>query len=118
MAKRRIQVHVGTAEDMGRRFINAWRRAEGGERVREEHLTFMDFKQLLGTLSDGRLPLLKEVRRKSAVSVRKLAERLGRDYKNVHDDVERLTAAGLLEREDGRVVAPYETILAEMSFTP
>jgi len=103
---------------MGRRFIDAWRRAERGERVREEHLTFVDFKQLLGTLSDERLRLLKEVRREGAASVRQLAERLGRDYKNVHDDVERLTAAGLLEREDGRLTAPYETILAEMSLTP
>ncbi len=62
-----------------------------------------------------RLLLLKAVRREGAASVRQLAERLGRDYKNVHEDVERLTAAGLLEREDGRVMAPYETILAEMS---
>ncbi|MGH8258598.1 MAG: hypothetical protein ACREUG_02800 [Steroidobacteraceae bacterium] len=115
MAKRRVQVHVGTAEDMGRRFIDAWRRADRGERVSEDHLTFVDFKQLLGTLSDERLRLLKEVRRKRADSVRQLAERLRRDYKNVHEDVERLTAAGLLEREDGGVTAPYETILAEMS---
>lgn len=115
MNKRRIQVHVGTAEDMGRRFTDAWRRAERGERVCEEHLTFADFKQLLGTLSDERLRLLKDVRREGAASVRQLAERLGRDYKNVHEDVERLTAAGLLERKDGRVTAPYETILAEMS---
>ena len=118
MAKRRIQVHVGTAEDMGRRFIDSWHRAERGEHVREEHLTFVDFKQLLGTLSDERLRLLKEVRREGASSVRQLAERLGRDYKNVHEDVERLTAAGLLEREGGRVMAPYETILAEMSLAP
>ncbi len=103
---------------MGRRFIDAWRRAERGERVREEHLTFVDFKQLLGTLSDERLRLLKEVRREGAASVRQLAERLKRDYKNVHEDVERLTAAGLLERDDGRVMAPYETILAEMSLAP
>lgn len=115
MAKRRIQVHVGTAENMGRRFTDAWNRAERGERVREEHLTFVDFKQLLGTLSDERLRLLREVRREGSPSVRQLAERLGRDYKNVHEDVERLMAAGLLEREAGGVVAPYETILAEMS---
>lgn len=118
MTKRGIQIHVGTAEDMGRRFVDAWRRAARGERVREEHLTFVDFKQMLGTLSDERLRLLKEVRREEAASVRELAERLHRDYKNVYDDVERLTAAGLLERDDGRLTAPYETILAEMSLAP
>ena len=70
MTKRGIQIHVGTAEDMGRRFVDAWRRAARGERVREEHLTFVDFKQMLGTLSDERLRLLKEVRREEAASVR------------------------------------------------
>lgn len=104
-----------TTTSAARATIGTWRRTERGERVREEHLTFVDVKQLLGTLSDERLRLLKEARREGAASVRQLAERLGRDYKNVHEDVERLTAAGLLEREDGRVVAPYETILAEMS---
>ena len=118
MAKRGTQIHVGTAEDMGRRFVDAWRRAARGERVREERLTFVDFKQMLGTLSDERLRLLKEVRREEAASVRELAERLHRDYKNVYDDVERLTAAGLLERDGGRLTAPYETILAEMSLVP
>jgi hypothetical protein len=44
--------------------VDAWQRAASGESVREEHLTFVDFKQMLGTLSDERLRLLKEVRGK------------------------------------------------------
>ena len=43
-----------------------------------------------------------------------LAARLGRDYKRVHEDVETLAASGLLQREDGRVSAPYDAITAEM----
>jgi predicted transcriptional regulator len=43
-----------------------------------------------------------------------LAERLGRDYKRVHEDVETLTASGLLHRENGSVSAPYDAITAEM----
>lgn len=50
--------------------------------------------------------------------MRELADRLRRDYKNVYDDVERLTAAGLLERDDGRLTAPYETIPAQVSLAP
>jgi predicted transcriptional regulator len=46
--------------------------------------------------------------------VKALAERLGRDYKRVHQDVETLTAAGLLQRENGSVSAPYDAIAAEM----
>ena len=47
-------------------------------------------------------------------SVKALAERLGRDYKRVHEDVETLTASGLLLRENGNVSAPYDAITAEM----
>ena len=32
-------VHIGTPEDMGRRFIDAWHRAERGEEVNETHIT-------------------------------------------------------------------------------
>jgi predicted transcriptional regulator len=46
--------------------------------------------------------------------VKALAERLGRDYKRVHEDVETLTASGLLRRENGGVSAPYDAITAEM----
>lgn len=46
MDKRRIPVHVGAAEDLGRRLIDAWRRAKRGARVREEHLTVVDFKAM------------------------------------------------------------------------
>ncbi len=49
-----------------------------------------------------------------APSVKALAERLGRDYKRVHEDVETLTASGLLRRENGSVSAPYDAITAEM----
>ena len=36
-----LQVHVGdTIEDMGRRFVDAWHRAERGESVSERHLSF------------------------------------------------------------------------------
>jgi predicted transcriptional regulator len=49
-----------------------------------------------------------------APSVKALAERLGRDYKRVHEDVETLTASGLLRRENGSFSAPYDAITAEM----
>jgi predicted transcriptional regulator len=39
-----------------------------------------------------------------------LAKALGRDYSNVHADVQALTAAGLLDTADGRVQADYDVI--------
>ena len=111
---KRVQVHVGTVRDMGQRFVSAWRRLERGEKVRERHVTFPNLPSMLSALTPKRLELLQDVHREPAPSVKALAERLGRDYKRVYEDVETLAASGLLQREDGRVSAPYDAITAEM----
>jgi predicted transcriptional regulator len=111
---KRIKAHMGTLDDMGKRFVSAWHRLERGERVRERHVTFPDLPAMLNALSPRRLELLRDVHREPAPSVKALAVRLGRDYKRVHEDVETLTASGLLQRDDGRVSAPYDAITAEM----
>jgi predicted transcriptional regulator len=111
---KRIKVHVGTLGEMGKRFASAWRRLEHGEKVRERHVTFPDLPAMLNALTPERLEHLRDVHREPAASVKALAVRLGRDYKRAHEDVETLTASGLLRREDGRVSAPYDTITAEM----
>jgi len=49
---------------------------------------------MLNALSPKRLELLRAVHDSPARSVKALAERLGRDYKRVHEDVETLTASG------------------------
>jgi len=111
---KRVKVNLGTVQEMGQRFVNAWHRMEQGEKVRERHLTFPDLQALLSALTPKRLELLRDVHQNPAPSVRALADRLGRDYKRVHEDVETLTASGLLNRVNGRVSAPYDAITAEM----
>jgi|SRR5579871_770283 len=111
---KRVKVHVGTIEEMGKRFVSAWRRLESGDKVRERHVTFPDLPAMLNALTPRRLELLRDVHREPAASVRALAERLGRDYKRVHEDVKTLTASGLLQREGNSVSTPYDAITAEM----
>ena len=54
-----VNVHVGTLEDMGQRFIDAWHRAERGEIVDETNITFRDLESLLAALTPKRLHLLR-----------------------------------------------------------
>ena len=42
--KQTARLHVGSVEEMGKRFVDAWRRLERGEKVRETHLTFFDLE--------------------------------------------------------------------------
>ena len=60
------------------------------------HMTFLDLQTMFETLSPRRLDLLRHVRQHGAGNVRELAQTLGRDYKNVHQDVATLQSAGFL----------------------
>lgn len=40
---------------------------------------------------------------------------VGRDYKRVHEDIELLSAAGLIERDEGQVRADYDEIRAAIT---
>ncbi len=110
----KVQVHVGNLDDMGRRFVDAWRRAEHGKAVRETHVTFLDLEAMQATLTPRRLELLRHVRQHGATNTRALADALGRDYKNVHQDVAALEAAGLLMREGRKLIAPWDEVQASV----
>ena len=96
--------------DSSRRFVDAWRRAEGGDTFRERHLAFESWDALARLLTRRRMELLGYVRRHDVSSVRALAKAMRRDYSNVHGDVQALTAAGLLDTADGGVRAEYDEI--------
>jgi predicted transcriptional regulator len=111
----KVQVHVGSLADMGKRFVSAWNRAATGKKVSETHTTFLDVQTMLETLSPRRLELLKFVRQHGADSVKGLATSLGRDYKNVHHDVSVLESAGLLLRDGRKLSAPWDELSASVS---
>lgn len=111
----KVQVHVDSLEDMGKRFVSAWKRAEAGEPVDEQHVTFFNLEALLQTLSPKRLALLKVVRRSPHPSVAALARHLGRDYKRVHKDVDALVTTGLLMRDDQGVHTEFDELHATLS---
>ena len=107
-----LKMTVGGAieADATRRFVDAWRRAEHGESFRERHLVFESWDALERVLTGKRMELLRYVRRHTVTSVRALAKALRRDYRNVHADVQALTAAGLLEATDSGIRADYDAI--------
>jgi predicted transcriptional regulator len=107
-----IKVTVGGSieEDAARRFVDAWHRAERGESFRERHLAFESWDTLARVLTGKRMELLRHVHRHQVTSIRALAKALGRDYSNVHADVQALTAAGLLDATGGGIRADYDAI--------
>ncbi len=116
MSKQHIHIGVEDAKHGYERFVEAWHKAETGDIEQVEvHLNFEDFAMLLSVLTPKRLALLKSLRQHGPLSVRALAKRLERDYKNVHADVAALEEMGLVERTDkGLLNAPWDVIDAHV----
>jgi predicted transcriptional regulator len=110
MTEVKITVGGDFEADAARKFVNAWHRAERGEKFQERHLAFESWDTLARLLTGKRMELLRYARRHRVGSVRALAKALGRDYSNVHADVQALAAAGLLDTSGGGVRADYDTI--------
>ena len=113
---KQIKIGVGDAAITAKDFIEAWKRAERGEKIQKKNrLNFENLEVLLKTLTPGRWTLLKKLHSNGPMSIRALANDLGRDYKNVHTDVRRLEKIGLIERtKDDRITVPWDIVEARL----
>ena len=114
--RRTLEIRVGPAADALDRFEAAWNRVQEGRALRPlEVLSFDGLPSLLRTLSPARWILLQRLSSEGPLSIYELARRLGRDYKNVHTDVTRLAAIGLIARQDdGRISVAWGLLRAEL----
>ena len=54
MINNRVNIHMCTVEDMGARFVEAWKSAERGEAIARDHVTFLPLEASLSTISPKR----------------------------------------------------------------
>ncbi len=115
--KKQITIGVGEAATTAKEFIDVWKLAERGETVQEKHrVHFENLELLLKTLTPGRWALLKKLHANGPLSIRALANDLGRDYKNVHTDGRRLENIGLIGRtKNCRIKVPWDIVEARLS---
>jgi predicted transcriptional regulator len=100
----------GSIEEDGAAFVAAWKRAEAGENFAERQVGFESWDLLTRTLTGKRMELLQHLHRHPAPSVLALAKSLGRQYRRVHEDVEALAAAGLVDKGEGGLSATYDVL--------
>lgn len=115
---RQIRIEIKGKDESAREFVNAWKSAETGKSMEEpvDRIYFQDIATLLKILTPRRLELLKVLHEGGPESVRALARKLARDYKNVYNDVKALERVGLIERTaDERLSAPWEKVVAEIN---
>ena len=89
----------------------AHRHARAGRKA-TPRLAFGSIAELFSAVSEKRLELVRHVAGEEGLQIRPLARALGRDYKNVHTDVQALLELGLLEKDErGGLRAPFDEIV-------
>lgn len=105
-----VEITITTPAQALKDAASVWRRAEAGGEDIMPSIGFGSPSELFAAITDRRLELLRHVASHEAPNIHRLAQALGRDYRNVHTDVKALDALGLLERVDGRLVAPFDEV--------
>jgi predicted transcriptional regulator len=79
-----------------------------------EVLNFETPGAFFGQLTERRWAIVRAMQGQGAMSVRELAQRVGRDVKRVHEDAQALLELGLLERDDDGLRCPFESVHIDM----
>jgi len=113
-----LELRVGPPGDALDRFEAAWNRVADGRKLSALRVvSLQDLPLLIKTLTPARWDLLKTLRRAGTVSIYALANRLQRDYKNVHTDVTALLELGLVEKSGKTEIrVAWDAVRAELRF--
>jgi predicted transcriptional regulator len=114
--KKNIRIEVKDEKESAQEFVKAWRRAEKGLAAEQpaERIYFKDLKTLLRSMTPRRMEALQTLHEQGPTSVRALARTLGRDYKNVHKDMQEMERIGIVVRDKkGLLLVPWRSIVAE-----
>lgn len=116
-SKQILNVTVGESlHEAGARAVATMKAAALGEAVAPHFgVNFEQIGQMLAAFTPKRWELIAALRQAGPLTVAELARRLGRDYKNVHTDVNQLIEWMAVERgDDGRVNVPWSEIVVDM----
>jgi predicted transcriptional regulator len=91
------RIEIERLENGIKDFRSAWKAAAAGKPVAPRQGTyFTSLEAARKVLTPKRLELLRAIRRHRPASISQLAQLLGRDFKNVHADVQALARYGLV----------------------
>ncbi len=122
MRVKKIDIGIKGLKESLKDFAEVWKKLEAGKKVkREEGIYFDSIDTMRSVLTNNRLLILKTIRERRPQSVYELAKMLGRDLKNVNQDLKMLSEIGLVTLEkteaDKKRVIPhvdYRKILLEI----
>ena len=112
MKVKRIDIGIKRLEDSLKDFAETWKSMETGKKVRkEEGIYFESIDDMRAVLTNNRLAILRAIRENKPKSVYELSKILGRNLKNVNEDLKLLAEIGLVTLEatktDRKRITPH-----------
>jgi len=100
MKVKKIDIGIKGLKESLKDFADTWKKLESGSRIKkEEGIYFDSIDTMRAVLTNKRLLILKVIRERKPASVYELAKILGRDIKNVNQDLKLLSDSGLVTLE-------------------
>jgi len=100
MKLKKIDIGIKGLEESLQDFARTWKAVESGKKVKTEKGIYFDsIDTMRSVLTNNRLLILKAIRKHHPKSVYELAKQLGRDLKNVNQDLRLLSDIGLVTLE-------------------
>jgi predicted transcriptional regulator len=110
-------IGIKSTDDFFKDVEQKWTAIDRGEAVADpvSRIYFESAEALSKIITKQRHNLLQVLHINGGISIRGLAVLLGRNYKNVHQDVKLLEESGLIERDSkGHIIAPHEKLVIEL----
>ena len=112
MKVKRIDIGIKRLEDNLKDFTETWKSVGTGKKVRkEEGIYFESIDDMRAVLTNNRLAILRAIRENKPKSVYELSKMLGRNLKNVNEDLKLLAEIGLVTLEatkkDKKRITPH-----------
>lgn len=111
------QIRIRSLGDAFEGFRKTWKALEQGKEVERQGGTyFTSLEAARKVLTPKRLELLRTIRRESPDSLYRLARLVGRDLKNVQEDVRALAELGLVSLKKTRGASGRSTTVPRVRF--
>ena len=123
MKVKNIKIEIQNEKEFVTEVMRDVKQIAKGKDIKKSVVSFESLKAMRKFITDERLRILKTIKKHHPQSIYELARILGRDTKNVSDDVHYLADMGLIEiekaktngREKTTPVVNYEKILLEIA---
>jgi predicted transcriptional regulator len=117
MMAKTLTIRVSSLDEGLQRFRETYKAVEAGRPVaRREGVYFTSLAAARNLLTRSRLALLRAVRTKRPRSIYELAKIVGRDLKNVQDDLRTLERYGLVRVSWGRTIGKRRVKIPQAVF--